>query len=50
MDDNGNITTYAPIYMWNQDYTVNNLIPSWGTFALPAPTQGAQPPQQAHIY
>jgi hypothetical protein len=50
MDDNGNITTYAPIYLWNQDYTVNNLIPSWGTFALPAPTQGAQPPPPAHIY
>jgi hypothetical protein len=28
-DKNGNITTYAPIYLWSQDSTVNNLIPEW---------------------
>ncbi|HXN32136.1 MAG TPA: hypothetical protein VN894_09750 [Polyangiaceae bacterium] len=29
------ITTYAPIYLWNQDFTVNNLIPAWGEFSIP---------------
>ena len=31
----GTITSYAPIYLWNQDYTVNNLIPAWGEFSIP---------------
>lgn len=39
MDSSGNIQSYAPIYLWNQDDTYNNLIPSWGTFALPAPSE-----------
>jgi hypothetical protein len=51
MDATGAITTYAPIYLWNQDDTVNNLIPSWGTFALPAPTEPPPPPPtQPHVY
>ncbi len=25
----GTISSYAPIYAWNQDVTVNNLIPAW---------------------
>jgi hypothetical protein len=35
VDGTGNITTYAPIYLWNQNDTVNNLIPAWGEFAIP---------------
>ena len=35
VDSSGNITTYAPIYLWNQDDTVNNLIPAWGEFSIP---------------
>jgi hypothetical protein len=31
----GTIKTYAPIYLWNQDFTVNNLIPAWGEFQIP---------------
>ncbi len=31
----GLITAYAPIYLWNQDFTVNNLIPAWGEFSIP---------------
>jgi hypothetical protein len=41
VDTNGNITTFAPIYLWNQDFTVNNLIPAWGEFGIP---KGATPP------
>ena len=44
MDQNGAIQTYAPIYLWNQSDLVNNLIPSWGTFSLPPPSQAAPPP------
>jgi hypothetical protein len=31
----GAITTFAPIYLWNQNFTVNNLIPAWGEFSIP---------------
>jgi hypothetical protein len=44
VDGNGNITTYAPIYLWNQSDLDNNLIPSWGTFALPPPSVPPPPP------
>ncbi|HZU85553.1 MAG TPA: hypothetical protein VE987_21635 [Polyangiaceae bacterium] len=37
----GSIHTYAPIYLWNQDDTVNNLIPAWGEFQIPP---GVTPP------
>ena len=37
----GTIATFAPIYLWNQDYTVNNLIPAWGEFRIPP---GSTPP------
>ncbi len=37
----GTIKSYAPIYLWNQDYTVNNLIPAWGEFGIPP---GMKPP------
>jgi hypothetical protein len=30
----GTITTYPAIYLWNQDATVNNLIPAWDNFAI----------------
>ena len=32
---NNAITTYPAIYLANQDFTVNNLIPAWENFALP---------------
>ncbi|MDP9002155.1 MAG: hypothetical protein M3O46_18845, partial [Myxococcota bacterium] len=41
VDPGGNITSFAPIYLWNQDYTVNNLIPAWGKFSIPP---GLMPP------
>jgi len=44
VDSMGNIKTYAPIYLWNQSDTVNNLIPSWGEFSLPMPTIIPPPP------
>jgi hypothetical protein len=44
VDSMGNIKTYAPIYLWNQSDTVNNLIPSWGEFSLPPPTIMPPPP------
>jgi hypothetical protein len=50
-DSSGNITTYAPIYLWNQSDLVNNLIPSWGTFALPPPTEPPPaPPGEPKTY
>ncbi len=47
VDSMGNIQTYAPIYMWNQNATVNNLIPAWGEFTIAAGTTTTmvQPPQ-----
>jgi protocatechuate 3,4-dioxygenase beta subunit len=35
VDGMGNITTYAPIYLWNQNDTVNNLTPAWGNYSFP---------------
>jgi len=32
---NNAITTYPAIYLWNQDPTLNNLIPAWDNFAIP---------------
>jgi hypothetical protein len=32
------IKTFAPVYVWNQDFNVNNLIPAWGEFQLPGVT------------
>jgi hypothetical protein len=40
-NNNNQITTYAPIYLWNQSDAVNNLIPAWGTFKIPP---GVTPP------
>ncbi len=31
----GAITTFPAIYMWNQDASLNNLIPSWDYFPIP---------------
>jgi hypothetical protein len=44
VDGTGNIKTYAPIYLWNQDDTVNNLIPAWGAFAIPPGLKPPPPP------
>jgi len=44
MDSTGNINTYAPIYLWNQEDTVNNLIPAWGTFQIPPGVTPPTPP------
>jgi hypothetical protein len=43
VDPAGSVRTYAPIYLWNQSDEVNNLIPSWGEFAIP-PGQAPPPP------
>lgn len=40
VDSNGNATTYPAVYLWNQDPTVNNLIPSWDNFAIPSASTG----------
>ena len=32
----GAITTFPAIYMWNQDASLNNLIPAWDYFPIPA--------------
>ncbi len=37
----GVITTYPAIYLWNQDPTVNNLIPAWDKFTI---AHGTTPP------
>jgi len=41
--NNGAITTYPAIYMWNQDAALNNLIPSWDYFPI---ATGSTPPLQ----
>jgi hypothetical protein len=38
----GAVQTFAPIYLWNQNFTVNNLIPAWGEFQIP--TGATAPP------
>ena len=40
IDANGSATTYPAIYLWNQDPTVNNLIPAWDNFAIPSAMGG----------
>ncbi len=37
----GAITTYPAVYLWNQDPTVNNLIPAWDNFSI---AHGTTPP------
>jgi hypothetical protein len=44
VDGQGNITTHAPIYPWNQDETVNNMLPAWAEFSIPAGTTTPPPP------
>jgi hypothetical protein len=44
VDATGKINTYAPIYLWNQDDTVNNLIPAWGEFSIPPGLMPPPPP------
>jgi hypothetical protein len=39
--NNNAITTYPAVYLWNQDPSLNNLIPSWEYFPIAA---GIQPP------
>jgi WD40-like Beta Propeller Repeat len=34
------IKTFPAIYLWNQDPTVNNLIPAWDNFAIPNASGG----------
>ena len=43
VDKQGAVHPYAPIYLWNQSYTVNNLIPAWGEFSVP-PGEVPPPP------
>jgi hypothetical protein len=40
VQDGTTIETYPAIYLWNQDPTLNNLIPAWDVFQIPpAPIQ-----------
>ncbi len=34
-DTDGTIETFPAIYLWNQDPTLNNLIPAWDVFQIP---------------
>jgi hypothetical protein len=34
-DGTGALTSYASIYLWNQDATLNNLVPAWDNFNIP---------------
>jgi len=36
VQDGSKIDTYPAIYLWNQDPTLNNLIPAWDVFQIPA--------------
>jgi hypothetical protein len=44
VDKHGTVHPYAPIYLWNQSYQVNNLIPAWGEFSVPAGQVPPPPP------
>jgi hypothetical protein len=44
VDASGNVTDYAPIYLWNQADNVNNLIPAWGEFSIPPGVTPPPPP------
>ncbi len=44
VDKQGAVHPYAPIYLWNQSYKVNNLIPAWGEFSVPAGQIPPPPP------
>jgi hypothetical protein len=33
--ENGEVTTYPAIYLWNQEETSNNLTPAWDEFKIP---------------
>jgi hypothetical protein len=44
VDKQGGVHPYAPIYLWNQSYQVNNLIPAWGEFSFPAGQEPPPPP------
>ena len=44
VDKQGTVHPYAPIYLWNQSYQVNNLIPAWGEFSVPAGEVPPPPP------
>ncbi len=44
VDKQGGVHPYAPIYLWNQSYQVNNLIPAWGEFSVPAGQVPPPPP------
>ena len=34
-DSTGALKTYPAIYLWNQDTTLNNLVPAWDVFEIP---------------
>jgi hypothetical protein len=44
-DSTGAITTYPAIYLWNQDFLNNNLIPAWDYFPLKSGTGNIPPPK-----
>ena len=34
-DEHGAISTYAAVYLWNQDTSTSNLTPAWDPIKLP---------------
>ncbi len=34
VDKSGNLTTYPAVFLWNQDESLNNMIPAWANFAI----------------
>ena len=35
IDEDGEVTTYPAIYLWNQDRTTSNFTPAWDDFTIP---------------
>ncbi len=44
VDSSGGVQTFAPIYPWNQDDTVNAFMPEWGEFSIPSGLTPPPPP------
>jgi hypothetical protein len=46
VDSLGAVSTFAPIYAWNQDDTTDNTLPAWGEFLIPPGVTLPPPPPQ----
>jgi hypothetical protein len=34
VDKNNNLSTFPAVFLWNQDQSLNNMIPAWANFAI----------------